>query len=371
MKKLLVVLLILTVTGGAFAEFTITGSVLTGVEIVAEKDQDPQIRLHNDDGEGARVYIGGAATSESGNYGLNFGIMGDPLYLLDVVTDFDTTALTVTSEEVTPVKFDYARVWGKFLDDKLKVIIGSSTGSAWDTDRWYWKDWDSLTGIRFEVTPIGGLSFGAALPLPVAGGLPADAFKGTVFGVKYGNDAFIANTLWKLDLTNDSVNGNFGAVITAVPNFTFSAEGYLNNIGNKPFAQFAESAVWSSSPLTVGLWLLENADISDTDAASDDYTKFAFYVRPYVEYQILDSLNLGFRVEFKTGMASDQVNVDGDGVSTPDLSYQINVRPYLAYTVGSNATIGAYYNLKTDKTVVSGADSTLKHTVQINFGWSW
>jgi hypothetical protein len=347
----------------------VSGSANTGVEIVAEKDQDPTIRLHSDnDGEGIRAYLGVSATSEDGRYGINFGFKGDPLNLLNVKT-------ANTLEELNPVKFDYARAWGKFLDDKLKVIIGS-TGSAWDTDQWNWADWDNLMGIRFEVAPIGGLNFGAALPLPATGGLLADAFKKTVFGAKYRNDAFIVNGMVKLDLVEtavikSNVDAHFGAVITAVPDFKITAESYIYDIGykDKTHAGFWESVVWTNSPLTLGTWFWEKVDISDTDAASDDYTKFAFYARPYVEYQILHSLKLGFRVGFTTGMASDQVNVDGDGVSRPDLSYQVDVRPYLAYTVGSNATIRAWYQLTTSKTVDDV--SALKNTVQISFDWSW
>ncbi|MDR0670098.1 MAG: hypothetical protein LBF95_08450 [Treponema sp.] len=375
MKKLLVVFLMLAVTGGIFAEITITGQIETGVNVTAEKDSDPTIRLSHSDPEGSELYVTGAATTGDGNFGILFGLQGDPL---DMVKTVAKTALDVNNEvqaaDLNPIRLDYTRVWGQFLDSKLKLLAGSSTGSIFSDGLWYDPGWDSVMGIKFEATPIDGFSFGVSLPLTIDEAKLEHAVKETRFGAKYKTDQFEIRGLLKLDDPDDgdtsNVDANFAVTVTTVPNFTFNVVGYTQNIDDAAtrYASFAERVLYSNSPLTVGLWILEYADISDTKAPSDDYTKFAIYARPYVEYKLNDYLTPGFRVEFRTGMADYSVaKALAATTPTPDLTYSIQLRPYLTYNPISNITIYTYYNLVVAKDVTGKDDLT--HTIQVNFGW--
>jgi hypothetical protein len=363
MKKLLVVLLILAAAGGVSAEITWSGQIETGVNIEAKKDEDPTIRLRHSDPEGAELYLSGAATTEDGNFGFLWGIQGDPLNAIEAVTD----VINGTTGTLNPVRLDYTRVWGTFFDKKLKILAGSSTGAIFSDGLWHDPGWDSVQGIKFEAAPIEGLSFGASLPLTIDYADLKHAVQETRFGAKYKNDLFEVRGLVKLDDPDDgdadNINGDFTVSVTAVPNFTFNLVGYFINIDKLDTAGYgdlAQRVLYSNSPLTVGLWILEYFDLSSVDATGDN-TKFAFYVRPYVEYKLNDSFTPGFRVDFKTGMGGSYVN------ASPNLNYSILVRPYLTYYLSSNTRFFTYYQLDASK---DAADTeTLTHTFQLNFGW--
>jgi hypothetical protein len=169
MKKILVVLLAILVTGGLFAQITFTGDVKSGLTITQTDadpdDKDPKVKLYHDD-SGQRFYINGAVDFND-DFGIAFGFYGKP--------DSDVS-----------VAYDYASLYGEFLNDMLKLTAGATTGTVWGTEGRLDAGFDSLKGVKLEVKPIEGLDIGFQLRAEPEGDMTAEQWlKETVIGAKY------------------------------------------------------------------------------------------------------------------------------------------------------------------------------------------
>jgi len=180
MKKALIVLLILAMAGGLFAQ-SWSGGVTTGAKFEFGEDGIPVTATDDDSGDAVHASL--SFENSGDNWGITVGAsagVGGSGY-------FD---------------FGDANGWVKFAD-MFKLTAGKGIGGAWGTGGNTDKDISgSDAGVRLEITPIDGLNFGFRFGYPNGGtsaGKVANFFQETGIGVKYSADAWNAATGLDLD----------------------------------------------------------------------------------------------------------------------------------------------------------------------------
>jgi hypothetical protein len=165
MKKALVVLLILAVAGGVFAQdLKIGGKIFTGLRFQkVDSSANPTVGLNNDDDDyPARWELTGDFTTE--NYGAKFGLRNDNFTAFNNIGIYN------------------AYVWADFLQDIVNVKFGLIDDSVWATEGTEGFHNSTGGGLRVELKPLTGLNVGFMVGLPTADGVnPTDSAKGPFF----------------------------------------------------------------------------------------------------------------------------------------------------------------------------------------------
>jgi hypothetical protein len=341
MKKGLVVLLILAMTGAAFAqEVKISGEVQTGLLFEQQGDSDLTVRPYNTDAEKTlRADLTVKVTND--NYGSQFRIRNDD----------------------GAFALHHAFVWGEFLNDIIKVSAGKiRTGNPWGTDgdEGFTLEVD---GVRFELKPIEGLNIGFGLDAAAYGALAAgggvltaeDFFKETLLGVKYTSDLFNAGLAYKLDSEADGTSDEeaefiFGLNIKAVSGLTAILEGKLSALGSDAIVYniHEDFGYQLSDPLEAHLKLKETGNFDDEKAGE-------IWIEPGLSYGINAvtlKADLGFGI-----FAAD------------DSAIEIDIKPGIAYAFSDTANINGWYKAAINPGGVK--DSDLKNEIQIDFIWAF
>jgi hypothetical protein len=357
MRKILVVLLAILVAGGLFAQVTFTGDVKSGLNITQSDenpdDKDPKVKLWNDDA-GQRFYINGAVDFDD-DFGLAFGFYGKP-------------------DSAVSVAYDYARLYGEFLNDMLKLTFGTGTGGVWGTGGKVDTTFDDTNGIKLEIKPITGLDVGFQLRTELAGDQTVEQWlKETIFGAKYDVDLFKVVAAFRLDSDYDGTTDKDDiAVLVAfdlkdnlVPGLTVSVQGAILGLGDLEsygFARIGQNVGYQVTPaLKVSLGVKETLNLRKTD---NDLSTFRIDVEPAVSFKLSDLIALALNVTFATGGS-------GEDFAGPDVVYDVGVKPAATFTLNDHASIYTYYKLGLFKADVDGIDAITKHTIQVNFGWSF
>jgi hypothetical protein len=355
MKKGLVVLLILAMTGAAFAqEVKLSGQVEAGLlfqkqdELIDGTD-DLLVKPHNDDaGKALRADLN--AVVDFGDYGLKIRLRGDDM------GDFSSGS--------------QAYLWGNFANDLLTVTAGKF-GGAWHTEGNFDSEYDGLPGVRFEIKPIDGLNFGFALDGTAAGAgqVTIEQFlKETVIGAKYSTDLFSVVAALKVDSDVDGGSDEETAILYSfkvTPGaITFVADGEFSNLASDDikFEAHQNLKFQVSDPFEVHLAVAEVGGLKDTKDTSIALT-------PGLSYGVSDALTLKADVGYKFS-------------TIEETKAQISVKPGLEYALGDTATIKAWYKLYINpflKDKDTGIEGPIpnglaidpKHEVQIDFIWSF
>jgi hypothetical protein len=422
MKKTFVVLLILAVAGGVFAqELKWSGVLKTGVQFYADNEKaydddarDPGFKLYSDDADrnGGRLDL--TATYTNNNVGVKANLR---------------------NEYLTTLSFNNAYGWIDFIDGKLNVKAGKIDDGVWRGGGDQNFNISTGYGVRFEIKPIEGLNFGAFLTgpnsqahqySPKEGYAPiGDFLSETAIGVSYTADAFDVSAGLKLDGDDNSgyigqddftgvggvkgqavaneakggINAYIGFNLKAVENLTATIEAAFNHLGNfsgNPSAGTAVNpekehtfyedvkgtgSIWAnenigyqiSDPLGVGLlmhqFIYGGKVDSDADGANAAYNPELRFT-PYVNYAISDALTVGLKGTYT--------------VKADWYDLKLDIKPNLSFKVAPNATINAYYNLgiadETKYAIAAGKsysgtnsdpDSVTSHTVQIDLIWTF
>jgi hypothetical protein len=398
MKKALVVLLILAIAGGLFAQeegLTWSGSIKTGLSIVADDDhngEDIQVKLNSDDaGKVYRLDLEGTYTKD--NYGLKFRLRSDSDYLTTAPKAF-----------VPFVQQGY--VWATFVNDIIKLSAGIIDDGAWKTGGL--EDYGiNGDGLRLEVDPIEGLSLGFMLRAPAPTVTIKQFLSETAFGAKYSTDLFWVAAGLILDSTGDSIEswGGYedylgklpdvaaitagatdsdhglifqaGAGVKPIPGLAISVEAKANNaskFGDYGFFVLDEDVSYKllDDKLTVGLksyqyffgsdWskglpFIYSAGDADADESLKPYVKLT----PYVGFDVLDSLNVG--LEATIGLWKYVYDLD------------FSIKPKVTYKIGENAKFVAFYNFSSlnfyEDVERNGRKSDKGNTIQFDYIWSF
>ena len=411
MKKALVVLLILAVAGGVFAQVTFTGEIKTGVGILITDEENEDLStmavgMHSTDTDQAfRFDLNGAYTNADGTVGANVRIRGDARSQGGHnILSGDNDRNSLAGGQNVNATVQRAEGWLKAFDGMLTVKggrmdSGGVFGSAGGIDT----SWDIAAhiGMQAIVTPIPGLDITVAAHMPNYNYYLFDTPDRTgryhfAFNYLMPN---VFSFLGHLRVGNGWFYDSLDAM-GAVKIFALAPSGITTCIVDFAFIdlskrtaakfttiQIGEKVEYVAAPLTVGGRFLQQIRIFEDDAPDSYVPDLTFYV--WVQYamgQIVPRLDLGFNVgsakfsktTFGAGGAAIQQNYDfrkWDGIAkgqfTEDCS-NLQIRPNVQFRFGgtSNANYielgyAAFVDLSKDAKDIFG--KSMAHNIYADY----
>jgi len=387
MKKALIVLLILAVAGGLFAQqLSWTGHLGTGVFINLGDDFDDPIAYVDDDDEGVPAFAKLLGAYDAGDWGVNIGFkaaVGD----LSGVGDAGVLAAFAAQA------YD-AHGWLKFADGLLTLRAGLIDPGVWYLgDNWVddnpGTNLSSGPGVRAEITPMDGLNVGVRLGFPglIAGvvddgvgfgldGKPtklSDFFKSTVIGFSYDPGAFKLAAAIKLraeagvdpytqgDDSSDAIlTAGFG--ITPMDNLDVLISARIDHL-------------LGSADADPKIWLGQNIDFKLSDQLGvgielgevlSDGLKW-FHARPFVTFGVSEAVSVGAEIP---------VNMEDVGNDLGLANLGANL--WAKYTIGGGWVKFGYGFQKVSKDYGKGIDQSsdfsgdsLNHGIKIICGFDF
>ena len=341
MKKLLIVLLALTVMGMfAVAQdapaITWNVSSYNGFATVSDSNADTSsVALYNYNWEGAGAYrFQMAVNAADGNSG------------------FQMRLQTADQTAATPA-FNQIWAYGKFLDGMVKVEGGLLNDYSIATGGWEcYGNTDGALGLQVDVAPIDGLALGFFLPLK---GIATNANYNAIGNAQIGA-AYEMKDMFKLAggyILSPTTNGSTfyaGLVLKAVPGLSANVEFKFANLGDSKLGttNIEEYASYSFGAVTVsayaGEWMYASAS-----------SKLYYNFEPQVAYKVSDAASVALVANVYTfndaGVMSFVSPVDGIGALQ---NKTIGGDPTMAFGAGPNVqlkaggakvTIGDYYGI--------------------------
>jgi len=295
MKKTLVVLLILAVAGGAFAqEVTFSGEVLAGVKVLIPGDNSSSGADNaifygddNDDDRGLKARFNVDVDGE--NYGLQFGLQANRRNWANDNPGVD----------------DYfslynAHGWSTIMD-MATIRAGLIDPNAWGVGGWIDDNVDAGFGVRFEVHPIDGLNVGVFIPARLDVVEFGDAFQGLsnsqgfAAGFKYEQEDFF------------EVSASFGL--------------YGFGSADDADAKLLFGAGYYGMP---GLGIYVGLSVEDLMGNADPDENPTIKIGLNVDYAVMPALDAGLVV----------------GVTLYDGLKEIEIKPWLEYAVAEDFIVG-------------------------------
>ena len=394
MKKALVILLILAVAGGVFAQdvsFSLGGEARVGTEINLIPD-DPTIGLATDGDWGDSDYYGkGSINLTADDFTVGFGYKAaggggvidfsaeysGENYAFKGSMDLTTGALGIGNifSDLTP-----GSVWGYwlFLDQALLVEVVAAGGrdeTHWNVSDLVVPNWDNFddqgtAGIKFNYSGIENIDFGiafagAGLNMFDGSDFVQDFFLESELGFKYDDETLGIAANLKLYGENSHPNDEalgFGVGFYYQLNdqMKVQADVLADNLGAfSDYGNFSAGAkfTYADDPMEIG-FAVKARDVTQDWAD--------LYFNPYIVYKINpDYLWAKLNLEFTAGI--------GDAVK--DDVMRLDVTPQLVLnTKGDGATddpgTGIMFKWQLGFDFSSNAGDTLD-TNLITFGFRW
>ena len=425
MKKALVLLLILAVAGGIFAqELSWSGEVVAGTLIeLGDKVVEPNdkggvdkivtAKADDDDGHGMKASL--TATYDATDWGLKIGIGTNTGSALNDGMHFTT---------------GNAYGWMNFLGGMINVKAGLIDDAVWGTGGELDDNVSNGPGMRVEVTPIEGLNVGVKFHFAtddhnLGRDKIANWFQETAIGASYGNDMFnfaVGLKLWseesgfnvpdktgiifdKTDPAYDPIKEEkywdeyytaldaawggkgkltpygdtdikliFAFGIKPIAPLSILIDGGFYGLGdfseNGKIVVYEEISFQVMDPLSVGIllgeWIHGDSDLGFCELLA----------KPWVEYALNDQMSVGVGIPIRLAKYADVDETD----FTVDyvLGFKsFGMDPWFKYTLG-----GSYVKLGYGFTFMSEnhsgltndegkGKSSLDHYIRILFGYSF
>ncbi len=425
MKKILVVLLILAVAGGLFAQgLTISGEIQTGVGILSAgeggkvsgpADTSTDFVIGHHDPQGTRVRLNGLYEAE--NYGAKFGLQALVTNAGNQIIDpaetpndaSDDVDLGINLDKFVSIYNGY--VWLDLFNDLANIKVGLIDDGAWGTPGQLDKGFATGLGIRLEITPIEGLNLGLMLkdgakpgvpdnkPKDIANGNFDDTFAGMILGAKYESDLF--DFAITADLDGDEGIGfayfddefktpnNFelamGFMYKGVPGLLAGIDARLlfdNDVDGDPTGDINSGVVMLGEKFEYAIAdnFRAGLKMEQTFANSDVEIPFAgkggksleniglLMFNLYGSYDLTDVWTVGAEVKLNAIMATNW-DPKRDGYTS------LVIKPNLTYTVADNASIEIFdeITIPMDGSDIKKADMErgVDNRLQINFVYSF
>ena len=329
MKRALLVLLLLAVAGGLFAQISWSGGVLGGIEVAYEDDAMLYAYHHDSSASGYRFELTGAYTNDDKNAGINARIRHNG--------SFDG---------------QYAFVWLKPLDI-LTLYGGRIDANNYGTFGGFDANGGviSPTGVALRLDPIPGLSIGAGVN-PTGGEVGDASYR---FGARY-TAAGLVDVAANLQYNGAGNNGdgetnvNAGFNVLALSGLGFSrlaVDVQANNLSDLTWIGVGPRIEFSAAGINLGLRSqvyipLEDQDLDASAAVWVSYPIGSVTPRLGAAYALKGALS------GDPGAAFDARDWDGvpKGISAEDTSVVI-VRPSVSFGIGGGS-IEAGYTLQTE-----------------------
>lgn len=343
MKKALIVLLILGVASGLFAQdITWSGSVGTGIWFNFGDDHEEANVTADDDDDGNPIVATLGATYAAEDWGIVTKVKGR----------FNDTA--------GDVFFSNAYGYMDFLGGMLNVKGGYIQDGVW-SNAGPWIDDNGLSnggGARIEVKPIDGLNIGALLTFPNGGaeaGTIANFFQQTAFGFGFDGGVFNVAATMRLYSEEDAYAGELDAALAA--NFGFSGiEIVTIDIGAWIDHLIGEANTYIKLTETFGFNVMDGLGLTLHLIQEFEDGLKVFQISPRVEFAVSDALSIGLGVDAAMRDA-------GDGLGLADIGVDL----WGKYAIGGSS-IKAGYGF--DMLTADYGDS-LNHYIKVIFGYSF
>lgn len=319
MKKALVALLALAVTGALIAQdapsLKFSGYLNSGVQYNFGAATDPgQFNAYADDAGVAGYRMNLDGTYVNGNVGANFRLRSD-------------------SGAAYAMNFGY--VWANLASNMVKVKAGLVDDGSWCTNGDIGSDVGEGTGVLVLVMPMDGLNFGAGM-YDASTAYAGDKLENATYTMGFAYT--MANT-FAVQSSYNVVGGNGNTIyagldLLMVPMLGAHLEGKFTNVSdfsNTGLSTIAETLSYDMSPIKVGLvayqWLSQKsgADIG-------------YKVNPWVSYN--------------SGIFTPKLSVtydSNDSAARTKDTYSFTVKPSVGIAVGPNASINASYAYTANK----------------------
>lgn len=360
MKKLLIVLLALTVLGiFAFADDAPAGpsivwnaSAYNGFAVVSDSNLSTNtVQQYSYDWEGAGAYrFQMAVNAADGNSGFQM-------------------RLQTGDQKGAGLAFNEIWAYGKFFNGMVKVEGGLLNDYSIATGGWecYGNTDSGVLGAQIDIMPVDGLTIGLYMPfggMAIGSGNYYNAIGNSMigFGYELKDIAHIAAGYILSPTTNGSAL-YAGAVIKAVPNLSANVELKLSNLGdsNLGVTNIEEYVAYPVGDLTVsayaGEWMYASAS-----------SNFYFNIEPQVAYKVAPGATvalIGNVYTFNGGGSAMTFVSPTDGLASNLKSASVAESPALAFGAGPNVqltaggfkvTVGDYYGIVPSTTTIKATD---------------
>jgi hypothetical protein len=336
MKKALIVLLILGLAGGLFAQ-SWSGSVSTGARIDFGDDVTIKATADGDDNKSVKTSVSYKGSGD--DWGFTVGAINSNVVYAD-----NSSTFTIG---------DY-NGWVSFAD-MFKLTVGKGIGDAWatggNTDAKINNGGNSV-GYRLNITPaaVSGLDFGFRFGYPAnkaAGTTIGNFFQETGVGAKYSADVW--NVAAGIDFLSEEAGGFDG---DAYVGFNYTGLGdYLSLIhaGLKAGKALTDPAVTIFQRLSGGFvgvgWQLDLKEVLDPLAVNIDLgLDYGIPISDKTSATIGADAGASYADEFKLGEWDvwAELNYKFNGsVSTKayfelgnDFDFSLKFAPFLRWTIG-------------------------------------
>ena len=346
MKKALIVLLILGVAGGLFAQsVSWSGGVGTGLFIKFGDAYDDPCVVADDDDTNDAIHGFLAAEYDADSWGLKIQL--DAGYSVDHHGVFGLTN---------------AYGWMNFLNKIINVKAGLIDDGVWGTELEADRGVATGGGVRIEIMPIDGLNLGLFFSYPdhgIAAGKIGNFFQETAFGFEYSMaNMFRAAVALKLYSEESEYTGYdgmdveliYGFAFTGIPNLLIGLSGGIDNLAN-----FSDYGDWENyvevsykiSSLGFGIVLGQHIFA--------DEGLIEFGIKPWLEYAINDSFSVGLDIPFTFD------TWDGFKLAEVDMNL------WGKYTLGGSwVQLGYGFEMHT-----ADFGDSLDHYIKVIFGYSF
>ncbi|WP_010260575.1 hypothetical protein [Treponema primitia] len=389
MKKMLVVLLILAMAMGAFAqELKWSGDVSTGFESSYLESKNENLPSSNDTtkDEDFKFY----------SYDADNGAPLRAQLVLDYANGNVGAKIKFKLEEPKKLGvnsiFDFAYLSYKFIDI-IDLYAGKIDNGVWNTGGDEDGDAGEGLGALVQVAPIGGLTVGAGLYINDDNEINSEYTPGSssddgIFYADYTIGAAFDHDLFRVALSaraSDTMLRQFwfGVSLKAIDKLGLAVEAFSKNLSDKDIAwQIDEKISYDLGALDVGLtayqWInqvnsagyLDGIGTGNSDETVGKYlegvpaedTKLGWKFSPWVSYAIGNILP-------KLSFAIGGTGVDGAAAKADIVYFQ--VKPSVGFSIAENASITfayAFDNATLTPDVSGAKDITAtQHAVSFDF----
>jgi len=381
MKKALVVLLILAVAGGAFAQITWTGDVMggMGVLITDKKDSDPSLGNYRaGDNFTARVNVTGNYVSPEGTAGARIILRGQA----------DRDKANMSTPGVFPTVYE---AWFKMLNNMITVYGGKldsggnyGTGGGVDTSF----DIGAGEGMFIDVVPFSGLGIRAGVYPSFLVDEKTFGEARYNFGVYYQIDDFIKVAANLVQGRNSDGVNRWERTDAAVGVNLFLLRPLINNINiDAAFLNLQQAQGTNGKYMTIQIGEKVDLAMGDLGAGIRFQQQFRMYdgntpngIGPdlsflaYLQYALMNNtivprLDAGFNLGTGLRQEVNEIRPNWDGLNRSGFSDKgsnlvIGPSAEFRFAGASNRNIKIGYTLQMD--LSDGAEATAERKTMNN-----